>query len=300
MRSPIPTSRSFPIASRWLALAVIPIALAMVGPKCPGAGWLMVGVCKVDITPIAPSLVDEYEAAFGGTAVVNHSDPVFMAGFGGNRQATSYHDRLWARGVVVEGFGGRVAIVTLDVVGYFLNEIETARAMVAAESEVDFLVVSSTHQHEGPDTIGIWGPDPITTGIDFAYLDFVNASIADCVDAAAANMQRARVKFATTDSEGLSLGLDVEDDGLGVSDGKVLVDDDLLAPATDGRLVDSRLSVMQFTRRGPPRAVLATLVNFASHPESMGSGNTLITSDFPHFARCWFPAGALHNLHTRT
>ena len=98
-------------------------------------------------------------------------------------------------------------------------------------------------------------------------------------------MQQARVKFATTDSEGLSLGLDVEDDGLGVADGKVLVGDDLLAPATDGRIVDSRLSVMQFTRRGPPHEVFATLVNFASHPESLGSTNTVITSDFPHFAR---------------
>ena len=32
-------------------------------------------------------------------------------------------------------------------------------------------------------------------------------------------------------------------------------------------------------------AVLATVVNYASHPESLGSGNTLITSDFPHFMR---------------
>jgi hypothetical protein len=255
MRARISTARSSSNATRWLTLAVILIALAMAGPKCPGAGGLLVGVCKVDITPITPDLADEYEAAFGVPAVVNHSDPVFMAGFGGNRQATDYHDRLWARGVVVEGFGGRVAIVSLDVVGYFLNEVETARAMVAAESEVDFLVVTSTHQHEGPDTLGIWGPGPFTTGIDFGYLDFVNASIADCVDNAAANMQKARIKFATTDSVGLSLGLDMEDDGLGVADGKVLVDDDLLAPDTDGRIVDSRLSVMQFTRRGPPHEV---------------------------------------------
>jgi hypothetical protein len=31
--------------------------------------------------------------------------------------------------------------------------------------------------------------------------------------------------------------------------------------------------------------VLATLVNFGSHPESLGSDNRLITSDFPHAAR---------------
>jgi hypothetical protein len=285
MRPSNTTHRSFPRLTHWLTLAVIPIALALVGPRCPGTGGLMVGVCEVDITPISPDLADEYEAAFGVPAVVNHSDPVFMAGFGNNRRATGYNDQLWARGVVVEGVGGRVAIVSLDVVGYFLNEVETARALVAPESEIDYLVVSSTHQHEGPDTLGIWGPDQLTTGIDFGYLDFVNASIADCVDSAAADMQQARIKYATTDSEGLSLGLDVEDDGLGVADGKVLVDDDLLAPDTDGRIVDSRLSVMQLTRRGPPQQVLATLVNFASHPESLGSDNTRITSDFPHYAR---------------
>jgi hypothetical protein len=81
----------------------------------------------------------------------------------------------------------------------------------------------------------------------------------------------------------------VEDDGFGVADGKVLVGDDDLAPATEGRIVDARLTTMQFIKREPNAGndyeVLATMVNFASHPESLGSGNRLITSDFPHFAR---------------
>jgi hypothetical protein len=242
-------------------------------------------VCVRDITPISPNLAAAYTAAFGGPAVVNHTDPVFMAGFGDNRPATGYNDQLWARGVVLDGFDGRVAIVSLDVVGYLNGEVDTIRSLVSPASGVDYVVVHSTHQHEGPDTIGIWGPNATTTGIDFGYLDFVNAAVADCIDEAAANLVPARVKFATTDSDGLSLGLDVEDDGLGVGDGKVLVDDDLIAPATDGRIVDSRLSIMQVTDRAPPFGVLATLANFASHPESLGSNNTLITSDFPHYAR---------------
>ncbi len=246
---------------------------------------LRVGVCKRDITPISPGLAAAYEATFGIPAVVNHTDPVFLSGFGNDRPATGYNDRLWARGVVIDGLGGRIAIVALDVVGYLNGEVDTIRSMVSPEAGVDYVVVHSTHQHEGPDTIGIWGPDDFTTGIDFAYLDFVNASVADCIEEAAANLQKGRVKFATTDSVGLSLGLDAEDDGMGVADGKVLVDDDLIAPATDGRIVDPRLSIMQLTRRGPPHEVLATLVNFASHPESLGSNNTLVTSDFPHYAR---------------
>ena len=265
--------------------AVLLASTVLLGMGCPGGLQLRVGICQRDITPISPSLVDEYEAAFGVPGVVNHTEPVFMAGFGDNRRATGYNDRLWARGVVVEGLGDRIAIVALDLVGYFNNEVQTIRGLVDPLSEVDYVVVHSTHQHEGPDTLGIWGPDATQTGIDYGYLDFVNAAVADCIDDAASNMQSARIKYGTTDSAGLSLGTDAEDDGLGVSDGKVLVGDAALAPATQGRIVDPRLSVMQFTRKGPPFETIATLVNFASHPESMGSNNTRITSDFPHYAR---------------
>jgi hypothetical protein len=209
-----------------------------------------VGTCQRDITPISPDLAAAYEAAFGVPAVVNHSDPIFLSGFGNDRQATGYNDRLWARGVVVNGRGGRVALVALDVVGYFVNEVEIIRGMVAPESQIDYLIVHSTHQHQGPDTMGLWGPDETTSGIDFGYL-----------------------------------GLDVEDDGLGVGDGKVLAGDELLAPETAGRIVDPRLALVQFTRREGPFEVLATVVNFASHPESLGSNNTLVTSDFPHYVR---------------
>ena len=281
-----PVIRSHRRSLRMLAVLLAVSALGAVGAQCPQGGpRARVGVCERDITPITPSLAAAYEAAFGGTAVVNHTDPVFMAGFGNGRQATGYNDQLWARGMVIDGSGGRVAIVALDVVGYFNAEIQTIRALVDPASAVDYLVVHSTHQHEGPDTIGIWGPNQLVSGVDLAYLDFINQSVADCVDEAVANLAPARLKFATTDSTGLSLGLDVEDDGFGVADGKVLVDDDLLAPDTDGRIVDARLAIMQATTLGPPHDVLATLVNFASHPESMGSNNTIVTSDFPHYAR---------------
>jgi hypothetical protein len=280
---PLATRRSPPLLRPALLGALALVALA--GMKCPHGGFARVGVCQRDITPVSASLVDEYEAAFGVPAGVNHSDPVFLAGFGDDRRATGYHDRLWARGLVVDGRDGRVAIVALDLVGYFNNEVQTIRALVDPAAQVDYLVVHSTHQHEGPDTLGIWGPDPLTSGADPAYLDFVNQSVADCIEEAAAELKPARIKFATTDSEGLSLGTDVEDDGFGVSDGKVLAGDELLAPDTEGRIVDSRLSIMQVTRFAPPFRVIATLVNFASHPESLGSNNTLVTSDFPHFAR---------------
>jgi hypothetical protein len=274
------------VLTRFGALLIATVcSVSFVNAKDPQGPLAFAAACQRDITPIAPDLVDEYEAAFASPAVVNHTDPIFIAGFGDNRPATGYNDRLWARGLVVDGQGGRIAIVALDLVGYLNHEIQTIRGLIDPGLGIDYLVVHSTHQHEGPDTLGIWGPDPLTSGTDPAYLDFVNQSVADCVTEAAANLQPARIKFATTNSSGLSLGFDVEDDGFGVADGKVLVDDDLLAPDTAGRIVNPRLSVMQVTSRAPPSDVIATLVNFASHPESLGSNNTLISSDFPHYAR---------------
>jgi hypothetical protein len=270
---------------RTLTLFLALSSVALIGFTCPRVAPMSAGACAVDISPISPSLVDEYEAAFGGTGIVNHTDPIYMAGFGNDRQATGYNDQLWARGVVIDGADGRVAIVSVDLVGYFNTEVETIRSLVDPEAGVDYIVVSSTHQHEGPDTLGIWGPDSVTSGIDFGYLDFVNQSVAACINEAAANMESARVRFATTDGEGLSLGIDPEDDGFGVADSRVLVDDDLLAPETEGRIIDPRLSIMQVTEMAPPFAPIVTLVNFASHPEALGSNNTLLTSDFPHYAR---------------
>ena len=181
------------------ALIVAVLLAATAGPAI-AAGALEVGTCKRDITPVSPGLQADFAAAFGIPGVVNHTDPVFIAGFGDNRAATGYHDRLWARGVVLDRAGVRIAIVSLDLIGYTKNEVDTARALISPASGIDFASIASTHQHEGPDTLGIWGPDSLTSGIDFGYLDFVNSTIADCIDEAAQNLTPARVYLATTDS----------------------------------------------------------------------------------------------------
>ena len=246
-------------------------------------GTMSVGVCQRDITPITPALTDEYEARFGQARPANHTDPIYMAGFGNNRQATDYNDRLWARGLVIDGRGGRIAIVALDLIGYFNNQVEIVREMVGPD--VDYLVVQSSHSHEGPDTLGIWGPDEFTSGVDQGYLDFVNDAIADCVLDASGNMRPARIKSSTISTAGLSLGIRPEDDGFGVGDQKVLEGDDILSPETNGRIVDPNLVVLQFTEREKQKDVIATVVNFGSHPEALWSQNTVLTSDFPHYVR---------------
>lgn len=270
--------------ARVCGRVVLLMALAVAaGQAQAGKGNLSVGVCKRDITPVSPGLARAYEERFGEASPVNHSDPIYMAGFGNDRQATDYNDRLWARGVVIDGRGGRIALVALDLIGYFNNQVDIVRAMVG--DSVDYLIVHSSHSHEGPDTLGIWGPDAITTGVDPMYLDFVNDSIADCIAEASNKMTAARVKSSTIQTAGLSLGIRVDDDGFGVADQKVLAGDHLVSPQTDGRIVDPNLVVLQFTERDKAKAPIATIVNFGSHPEALWSSNTVLTSDFPHYVR---------------
>ncbi len=224
---------------------------------------------------------------------VNHSDPIYLAGFSNDRRATGVHDELWARGVVVEADGSKIALVVLDLVGYFNNEVETIRALVD-DASFDAIVVSSTHNHEGPDTMGLWGPDQLTTGVDLAYLDFVNQQAADCIAEAAANLRPAEIRFATGDTIGASLPPEPDL----VADGEILqhlcvggaFDDagqcvgGIEVMGDDGPVRNPLTPSFQIRDRDSGE-MLATLVNYASHPEALGSDNTLVTSDFPHYMR---------------
>jgi hypothetical protein len=100
--------------------------------------------------------------------------PVYMAGFGQNRKATKVRDPLYARAVVLKDGKNRVALVAVDLIGFFHAHVVNVRKQLPGFLYVG---VSSTHTHEGPDTLGLWGPNPFTCGSDPAYLKHVE----DCV-----------------------------------------------------------------------------------------------------------------------
>lgn len=237
---------------------------------------------------------------------VNHSDPIYIAGFDQNRPATGVHDDTWARGVVLENAGVQIALVTLDVIGYFNNEVLAARSLVDPALGFDAVMVTSTHTHEAADTLGLWGPDLFHPGVDFGYLDFVNQQIADCVTEAAARLTPAEIKFATGSTEGASLpphpnlvrdtkileALEIDLTRIG-QEGVISVQGDdgqeFTNPTVPAFQIRERRDHRRWWgRRHHPRGsrpVIATLVNFASHPESLGGDNTLVSSDFPHHTR---------------
>jgi hypothetical protein len=202
-------------------------------------------------------------------------DGIFLAGFGNNRLATGKHDDLWARAIVLEYGTTRIAIVSIDVIGYYskanyygLGEI---KKLVDPKLGVTEILIASTHNHEAPDTIGAWGPNALGDGKYPKYLRFVDRQIAKAINKAAASTVRAVMKLGRTDPQ--------------------------ISPSIAGMQTrshgrppdyfDQELRVMQFFDGAGTTLdrVIATVINWNTHPESMESGNTLITSDFPHAVR---------------
>jgi hypothetical protein len=202
-------------------------------------------------------------------------DGIYLAGFGDDRLASGKHDDLWARALVLDYGADRIAIVSLDLLGYYSNAgyygAAEVRKLLDPKLGIQEVLLTSTHNHEGPDTVGIWGADPLHDGKYPRYLHFVDREIAKAITQAAQSAQPARMRLGRTDPQ---LSPSLAD----------------LQTRTAGRppkFFDEELRVMQFLGiDGTPKdKAIATIVNWNTHPESMEDENTVLTSDFPHTVR---------------
>lgn len=208
---------------------------------------------------------------------------VWIAGFGTARPAQGVHDPLWARAIAVRSGDTTVAIVSLDLVGYFFNEVQTIRGLVAdAGIDVDHVVVQSTHVHEGPDTLGQWGERPGKTGIDRDYMDGINVIAAQAVAEAVADLEPVTLYASSADSAA----------PFGTKGTRNTIRD-----SRDPVIIDEMVYTARFeTASGD---TLATLVNWGNHPEALDSENTLLTSDFVHYVREAVEQGVAYDAYSR-
>jgi len=213
-----------------------------------------------DLTLAAQATEPPLRVGFGHADITPEigDRPVWMAGFGNNRQATGVHDPLGARAVVLDAGGHRIALVSVDLVGLFRDSVERVRGKLDG---FDYVLVSSTHGHEGPDTMGLWGPNAGASGVDPEYLKRVEERIAAAVKTAAEKLELAEPVFGAAQDESL------------VADGR------------EPYVKDDEIRVLLFRRPGGPP--IGLVVQWNCHPETLGSKNTLISSDFPHYTRAY-------------
>lgn len=225
------------ITLNWYGTTWQPIAQPEL--LCSESSW-KVGFGRVDITP-------DYQSC-----------DVYLAGFGLNRKATSANDPLWARSIVLQNGDVTVGIVVLDLIGLFYDDVEIIRRNVYEQTSIDHLIVLTTHNHNSPDTMGLWGKSPIRNGIDPNYQESVRQKACMSVVEAYKVIKDVEIKIAQRQVDGLQ---------------------------RDSRIpyvYDTTVTTLVFESKDE---VIGSLVHWSNHPEALGGDNTVITSDFPHYVR---------------
>jgi len=163
---------------------------------------------------------------------------------------------LFARAMVFEQGKTRFAIVNVDNLGWTSILGNKSRALIKGIAPENVLI-GATHTHSAPDAYGF--PDMSgKSHADLTYLDWCVQQIADAVNEATSKLQPATLKVAMDEAKG-----------------KIAYN--YYAPA----LYDPRCGIIQAiattgTQAGKP---IATLVNYAVHPEVLGSDRGILSPD---------------------
>lgn len=181
--------------------------------------------------------------------------PVFLAGFGRNRRAQTVHDDLTARALALKQNGRCLIVVALDLISLHRAQCAAIARRVAAQLPGAQTLIACTHTHHGPDTLGLWGPDEQTSGVDAAYLDFLFDTVVNTAVAAAAGLQAVHLASTSVVVPGVAKNF------------------------RDPAITDEELTCLQFRAVAGQRP-LATWLIFPCHPEVLWDENPHITADY--------------------
>ena len=177
-------------------------------------------------------------------------------GMGAPEMPVGIQGDLFVRALVFEKGETRVAIVSIDNLGWPAVLGDRSRELIKGIPPENILI-GVTHTHSAPDAYAF--PDENgNTGADLEYLDWCVSQIADAVNEAIANLEPAALK--TT---------------VGEAKGKIAYN--YYAP----QLYDPRCGVMQAVATSGENKgkTIATLVNYTTHPEILGTKRKLISPD---------------------
>lgn len=187
-----------------------------------------------------------------------------MPGLG--RATTAIHDPIMLQvALFANDVNDAFALITVDAAGFsydfgdYHDGIKGLRKLLAAKVKdtIDLkpthILFSSSHSHAAPDLVGFWQLPG--DGVPIEYLDDIFAKAETAIAEAAENLQDAKIYFGET-----------------VLDGYTKRDSEC------SEVIDNTLSIIQ--AKSMEDELLATIVNFAKHPTSMGNGNSEASADF--------------------
>ncbi len=198
-------------------------------------------------------LFGAFRAAIAVRDVTPEKPLPISGGVGPSHAATKTIGRLNVRALVFEQDGTRVAICSTDFLGFpgvLCARVHKQVRGIPAEN----ILIGATHNHSGPDCYGF--PDQTgKTDCDLDYLNDVCRKLAEAINEAVDKLQPAVVRIGTDRAHGkIAYNYYAE------------------------KLYDPRCHVIQaLDARHKP---IATLVNYACHPEVIGPGQGILCPDF--------------------
>lgn len=199
----------------------------------------------------------------------------YKGGYDINLQLSECIDDLKVRVIVLDDGSGRgyTVFAVVDCLGLANDDVRNIRAAVAAAlPDVEFtsINVAATHVHSGIDTQGIYtdtfghvfknlfaaifGSDKLCDPVDTDLLATIQAQTAACVKEAIATMSTGTLEYAKTAIA------------------------DYVRDRTDPEIMLEDMYCLIFT---PDNGDASTVIsNYGVHPECIGYGTQLITSDF--------------------
>lgn len=241
--------------SPWLGPPMVVALVALLGapavlapPARAASTAFLVGADQESITP----------TDLGG---------IYLGGYGIGpvHRARSVLRPIYTHAVAISNGKSTVVFASLDVQGHFAayqqpggygfadirRDIQQRLRVPAAN-----IVISSTHTHNGPDDLGVWGGVPVT------YLQHVKDAVETAITKAVHTKRQAVLSWATRDMTGFC----------GTFGGGSPTGDPADYP------VDNQLRALQATNESG--AVIATIVNFSCHATVYGPLDK-ISPDWP-------------------
>jgi hypothetical protein len=117
------------------------------------------------------------------------------------------------------------------------------------------LIISNTHDHEAPDTMGLWGEYP-GTGRNDEYIAWAGEQTVLALEEAVENLAPVRIRGGVGKTEGLT------------------------NDSRNPQVKHEQVTALRFDKTDDSGSV-AVVVHWSNHPEVMGGGNRLISADFP-------------------
>ena len=217
--------------------------------------------------------------AGAATVVITPPMGVPMAGYYNARGAESVHDDLHAKAIVIEAEGAKAALVVCDLIAMPDFIVAEARRLIEAGTGVkgEMVMISATHTHTGPSLPGRSAREPVEGSPDAAreYVRKLPGLIAQSVKDAEERLADAAVMTGVGYEHRVSFNrrFIMEDGTVGWNAGKL--NPKIVRPAGP---IDPEVKVVAFN--GDGGNTLATYVNFAVHPDTVGGQH--ISSDYAH------------------